>query len=97
MLGYPAHEVIGQNVSILMDDAIAANHTKYIAHYLVTKKSNVIGTVRELKAKKKDGTFIPIQLSLSEAHVTGKTLFAGKLSSKKNKKLTVYRIYERYY
>lgn len=77
MLGYAAHEVLGQNVSILMDDATAANHTKYIAHYLVTKTSKVIGTVRELRAKKKDGTFIPIQISLSEAHVTGKTLFAG--------------------
>lgn len=77
MLGYRASEVIGTNISVLMPTEIAVEHDSYIDHYLKTGERKVIGQRRLLSARRRDGSLIPIELSVGEAFVGSERIFTG--------------------
>ncbi|MBI2425468.1 MAG: PAS domain S-box protein [Candidatus Hydrogenedentes bacterium] len=77
LFGYEADELLGQNVSLLMEDAIARHHDGYIAAYLHTGERHVLGTGREVMGKKKDGTLFPFYLSVAEFVLEGRVYFTG--------------------
>ena len=77
MFGYKHEDVIGKNVSILMDAPHHAQHDTYLRHYLETGEKRIIGKGREIEAKRKDGSIFPIELSVSEMKLSGKTVFTG--------------------
>ncbi len=54
--GYATHEVLGQNVKILMPDEFATNHDTYIQNYLKSGMPKIIGTGRKVEILKKDNT-----------------------------------------
>ena len=64
LFGYAAAEVIGRNVSVLMGDADAAQHDQHIARFLESGVPHIIGTGREVLARRKDGAALPIFLSV---------------------------------
>ncbi len=66
MFGYSADEAIGRNVSMLMGSPYREQHDCYLKRYARTGERRVIGRLRELIARRKDGTEFPIQLSVSE-------------------------------
>lgn len=67
LFGYTSDEVIGENVRKLCAPAIAVEHDQYLERYLRTGEAKIIGKAsREVKAQKKDGTMLPILLSVSE-------------------------------
>jgi two-component system sensor kinase FixL len=76
MFGYKADEVIGQNVSMLMPQPFAREHTSYIQRYLRTGKAKIIGIGREVQGRRKDGSVFPADLAVSEFY-DGKALFTG--------------------
>jgi PAS domain S-box-containing protein len=79
MFGYQADEIIGNNIKLLQPEEVAAKHDQYLLNYIKTGKANIIGMGRELVAKHKDGSDIPIHLSVSEVQL-GKSeepLFVG--------------------
>ncbi len=59
-------ELLGLNVSILTPPEHRKYHHLYIENYLKTGLKKVIGTTRELRGCRKDGSLFPIELSLSE-------------------------------
>lgn len=65
MFGHSAQEAIGQNVSILMPSPHREQHDSYLASYLETGKSHIIGIRRELTGQRKDGSQFPLELSVS--------------------------------
>jgi two-component system CheB/CheR fusion protein len=75
MFGYSSAEAIGQNVALLMGSPYRENHGAYLRRYRETREPRVIGRARELKARRKDGTEFPIQLSVTE--VPGLGLYTG--------------------
>jgi len=77
IFGYPATEMIGKSVNLLMPDPHRSEHDSYIEKYLQTGKSTIIGFGRELEAVKKDGTSINIFLGVSEVQVKRDRLFTG--------------------
>lgn len=79
MFGYSPHEVLGQNVSMLMPSPHQEKHDSYIAHYLQTGEGRVIGIGREADALRKDGTTFPIELAVSEVQTGEGRLFTGIL------------------
>jgi len=77
MFGYPAEFAIGKNVKILMPDDVAAMHDVYLHNYLTTGEQKIIGSGRELVAKRVDGITFPIHLSVSEVTESEPKLFTG--------------------
>jgi len=77
IFGYPAQEVIGCNVSMLMPDPYSSEHDHYLRRYQMTGERRIIGIGREVTARRKDGTSFPAHLSVAELTVDGETKFTG--------------------
>lgn len=78
LLGYEPAEILGQNVSVLMPIPFHARHDHYIATYRQTGKGKILGVgPRELPARRKDGSIVPIELSVSEIFWSGWPLFVA--------------------
>lgn len=81
---YDQSELIGENISLLMPQPHASNHTSYIKHYLETGIPRVVEKGRKgrrLPAKRRDGSIFPMFLTLSEAIVNRERLFYGVMRS----------------
>jgi len=77
MFGYTAEEVLGKNVNMLMPQPFHSHHETFVQNYLNTGTKKIIGIIREVKAKKKDGTIFDIDLSVSEAKLESGHFFMG--------------------
>lgn len=78
ILGYSAPEVIGKKINILMPEPYASEHDGYIEMFFKSGNAKIIGKGREVSAKRKDGTVIPIFLNVGNPiHVGAKIYFTG--------------------
>lgn len=78
--GYSRTEVVGRNVKLLMPSPHQEVHDQYIQNYLKTGVAKVIGTGRDVIAQLKDGTIIPVNLSIGEGQKSdGLRIFTGLL------------------
>jgi len=66
LFGYKAEEIKDQNVRILMQKEHADYHDSYLADYLKTGKSSIIGVGRELEGLHKNGRLFPMRLQVAE-------------------------------
>ena len=66
MFGYAAEELVGNNVSLLMPEKLAAQHDEYINNYLLTGENQIIGRGRELVGKNKGQKAFPLHLTIAE-------------------------------
>lgn len=79
IFGYTAEEVIGRNVDILMRDDLRKHHQKGFERYHKTGVSNIIGKTIEVSGKRKDGSIIPLEMTIGEAKLIDKKRFTGVL------------------
>jgi len=79
LFGFTEHEVVGQNVSMLMPSPSHEEHDAYLARYLATGERRIIGIGREVTARRRDGTVFPVRLSVGEMSVDGERKFTGIL------------------
>ncbi len=79
LFGYKTEEVVGHNVKILMPDPYHSQHDGYLHHYNTTGKAKVIGTGREVTARRKDGSTFPMELAINATSVGGKKMFVGSV------------------
>jgi PAS domain S-box-containing protein len=77
VLGYEPAELLGQNVNILIAGEHHDAHDGYIQRYLETNEPHIVGIPRQLTALRKDGTLLPIDLSVSEARLGDHVMFTG--------------------
>lgn len=77
MFGYSEHDVIGRNVSMLMPPIYAAQHDSFLHNYVTTGVSKVIGKVRRLEGRHRDGHTFPIDLAVSRVETPQGLNFAG--------------------
>lgn len=79
MFGYSEKEVIGLNISMLIPAPDREQHDSFLAKYLTTGNSRIIGIGRNVIAQRKNGETLPIHLSVSElpADENGKRRFIG--------------------
>lgn len=79
LFGYGEHEVLGQNVSILMPSPDRERHDGYLARYLASHEPHIIGIGRQVQALARDGTLFPVHLSVGEMSIDGGKKFVGML------------------
>lgn len=77
LFGYSSKEMLGNNISMLMSDELALNHSKYIIEFLHNGLKQQPGLDREVLARHKDGRFIAIQMSISDTGIDGEKRFTG--------------------
>jgi PAS domain S-box-containing protein len=77
LFGYSAAEVMGRNVKLLAAPEYSHHHDEYLANYLKTGERHIIGSGREVKGRRKDGTTFPMYLSVGEVKVGGFRGFIG--------------------
>ncbi|CAN5277315.1 hypothetical protein BH23BAC3_BH23BAC3_33400 [soil metagenome] len=79
LFGYPAIEVIGKNVKMLMPEPYQSEHDDYLDRYLETGKRKIIGIGREVTGRRKDGSTFPMYLAVSEVKLPDQHIFTGIL------------------
>jgi sigma-B regulation protein RsbU (phosphoserine phosphatase) len=77
MLGYAREELIGRNVSVLMPSPEREEHDGHLARYSQTRQPSIIGTGREVRGRRKDGTIFPLDLAVSETQLGDRCIFTG--------------------
>lgn len=79
LFGYSAAEMLGRSVSAIMPDGQAQAHGGYVDRYIETGRRKIIGVGRELNAQHRDGSTIPVHLSVGEAVTPEGRQFIGIL------------------
>ncbi len=94
MFGYRADEVIGRNVKVIMPPAFSRHHDSYVQNYLSTGERRIIGIGREVVGMHRDGTEIPIELSVGEAVTPEGRQFIGIMRDLRSRKAVEQRLIE---
>lgn len=77
IFGYGSNELVSMNVSELMPAEHGVQHDKYVKAYMHSGRGRIIGVGRELTACRKDGSEFPIELTVNELKLEGRSLFVG--------------------
>ncbi|HET8706017.1 MAG TPA: PAS domain S-box protein, partial [Pseudomonadales bacterium] len=77
IFGYAQGELTGQPVNLLMSEADAASHDKYVNGFRSDGASKRIGKERSLMGRRKDGTLFPVEITVSEMILHDKRTFIG--------------------
>ncbi len=80
MFGYAAEEAIGRTVGeLIVPHHMHAQHTAGMNRYLKTGEAHVMGKRVELEGRRKDGSHIPVELTITESILEGRRLFTSHL------------------
>lgn len=79
VFGYEEHELIGQNVKILMPEPFHSEHDGYLQHYLGARNPKIIGKRVEVLGKRKNGVTFPLEMMVNELQDEADISFIGVL------------------
>lgn len=79
LFGYERDEMLGNNVSMLMNPSDSSKHDGYLENYLKTGDARIIGAGREVIGRHKDGRELHLYLSVGEFDIAGRKHFTGIL------------------
>ena len=80
LFGWTEDEMVGNNINMLMPEPYRSEHDGYIGHYLDTGDKRIIGSAREVMARRKDGSTFPIRLAVGQASLPEGTMFVGYIT-----------------
>jgi len=95
IFGYPQHEVLGENITLLMPSHYKSQHVRYLQHHDESLESEVLNTLREVEGLRKDGEVFPMSLSITKIWCAGKTTFVGvirDISQQRRDEEEIYRL-----
>jgi PAS domain S-box-containing protein len=65
MFGYRRDELIGQRIEVLVPDRVRAQHSQHVSSYTGAPRLRPMGIGMELTGRRKDGSELPVEISLS--------------------------------
>ncbi|MDP0927262.1 methyl-accepting chemotaxis protein [Paracoccus onubensis] len=75
--GYSAREVLGKNVRMLVPKHFQAGHDEYVDSNRRTGNDKIVGSSRDLKLVRRDGSEVTVSLALSKMPVGGSWAYAA--------------------
>lgn len=78
MFGYPEEEILGKNISVLMAEE-TFRHSQQWAENIKPELVAMMGSVREVAGRRKNGTIFPLELRLGEVKLEDEHLFIGSM------------------
>jgi PAS domain S-box-containing protein len=94
LFGYPADQIIGLSVRIVMPLPFRDEPDCHPDSFAATEREKIIGIGREVIGRKNDGTTFPVELSMSEARIGDRRIFTGivrDISERKQAELELSR------
>lgn len=79
VLGYPAKELIGREITILMPEYLRELHRAAADGHLATGKTHILCTVAAITGLHRTGREVPLEVSIGEQVHGGKHIFTGIL------------------
>jgi two-component system, sensor histidine kinase and response regulator len=79
LFGYTDDEMQGQNIRMLMPEPYRSHHDEYMNRYLGGGEAHIIGIGRAVTGLHKNGTTLPLYLSIGEFTLQGRRKFTGIL------------------
>ncbi len=96
LFDYTAGEMIGQKLRMLMPPTFRDDHDEDLAQFLDNRQARIIGTDREMAARRKDGTVFPIGLAVSPINHLGQfTVIIRDLTQRKELEREVLEVASR--
>lgn len=85
IFGYCSDEVIGQNITFLMPDSKITEHQNFISNYNKLDKiergeSILMSAKRDLYALHKDGSSLPVEVSVTPIEINNELIFVGLIT-----------------
>jgi PAS domain S-box-containing protein len=77
IFGCTHEEVVGKNIAILMSEPERHEHDGHLQEYTRTGRQKIIGTIREVRGLRADGTVFPMELAVSETRLGVRRIFTG--------------------
>jgi PAS domain S-box-containing protein len=94
LFGHPPGTLIGKPVTVLLPEPHRSQHDGYLQRYEQTGERRIIGTHREVEALRADGSLVPVDLAISEAHLGKERLFVGVLRDLSSTKLAARALHD---
>ncbi len=84
MFGYTSAELVGQDIAMLMPRQFRAAHPDHVAGFVpsaghIHRPGQIMGHGREITGLRRDGTELPLEISINAARVDGHELITGVL------------------
>jgi PAS domain S-box-containing protein len=79
MFGYTSAELLGKGFGFLIPELDQDHHNVALAHYGVSDAARVLGQGREVTGFRKDGSYFPLEIAVSEMTLRGQRYFTGIL------------------
>jgi PAS domain S-box-containing protein len=77
IFGYPAAEIVGRPLTLLMPERFADAHRRGLARFLSTGEARLIGRTAQVAGRRRDGSEFPMEISLSTWTLSGEVYFTG--------------------
>ena len=71
LFGYRRDELLGANIDMLVPDAVRGRHEAHRKQYAAHPTTRPMGRGMILAARRKDGSELPVEISLSPTHGSG--------------------------
>nr|WP_176426082.1 PAS domain S-box protein [Chromobacterium sp. ASV5] len=85
--GWQAAELQGQNIKTLMPEPYRSEHDGYLLKHQLTGVAKMMGAEREVTAQHRDGSLLPICLTVGKAALPDQTLYVGVIRDISGRKL----------
>ncbi len=95
MFGYAPDEIVGRNVAILTPKPVRDHHDDYLKNYVSKGGGGVAFSNVEVEGQHKDGSPIPLEITVTEMWANNQTMFVGVLRDITERKKIEEKLRER--
>ena len=92
IFGYERDELIGERIEALIPARFRNSHQDYRAGFLTAPNSRAMQTGRDIWGLKKDGSEVPVEVSLSTVESDGRTLALASIRDRSERLLTAQQL-----